>query len=72
MAESFICGVYDRAEKTLKNLSFVLPPEEEQRQNYKAGDIIYVGSRVYKLGDRQVLSGGIIQYGLLVVKEKEA
>jgi hypothetical protein len=69
VSDIFICGKYDRAAKTLTSLMLVLTRDDELKQNYSEGDIIYVGSRVYKLGQRSaVVNSDVIQYELVVVK----
>jgi len=69
VSDIFICGKYDRASKTLTSLMLVLTREDELKQNYSEGDIIYVGSRVYKLGQRsEVVDSDVVQYELVVIK----
>jgi len=69
VSDIFICGKYDRAAKTLTSLMLVLTRDDELRQNYSEGDIIYVGSRVYKLGARsEVVDSNVIQYELAAIK----
>lgn len=69
-AEAFICGAYDRGEKRLRKLSFVVTAKEEAYQRYTEGDIIYVGNRVYKLGTRREVNETVIEYDLNLIKGK--
>lgn len=69
MSECFVCGKYDRSTKTLSTLLFVLPLEEELRQNYREGDVIYVNTKVYKLEERTIVKGEIVQYRMKAVRQ---
>lgn len=68
---AYICGLYDKAAKTLQGLTFVVLVTEELKEGYVPGGVIAVGLREYILTNRRFIAAGtVVQYDLKVHKEK--
>ena len=68
MNDMFVVGRYDRANKSITSLMFVMPAEEELRQQYDEGMTVYVSNKAYKLEHREV-QGSVVVYQMKLLRE---